>query len=277
MSERVYNLNVPIAQSRSLLFLTCPCACFGRLCSQPLQNLYVSMMPRHHLQRHPGQSGVNSTVLRELQGCLGTGQMLPIKRKGSSLLQDPPQGWSSRGTQKRSAISSSSRAALQPRLQAQQALQNNHSRRRSRQGPASSRRFTPAQQAVTAALMVVMKRAMKDGKEAALTAKQILISNNPATSALLKMLPDDGLLPTMQQVEQKASKQLRESLAKLAKLCESAGCKPLEVFTRSAQCTAHKEGPQKIVQNIWTNRQQCVVQSIMPQLDTVCEETVQIF
>ena len=140
-------------------------------------------------------------------------------------------------------------------------------------GSASSRRFTPAQQAVAAALMVVLKRAMKGGREAVLSAKLSLAANNPATQPLLKSLPDDGPLPTMQQVEQKASKQLRESLAKLAKQCESAGCKPLEVFTRSAQCARRREGTQRTVKGVMSTAQQYML-SNMPQPDGICQGTV---
>ncbi|CAL5223081.1 g5540 [Coccomyxa viridis] len=106
--------------------------------------------------------------------------------------------------------------------------------------PDSSKHFTPAQQAVAAALMVVMKRAMNEGREAAMTAKQALISNNPATQPFLMMLPDDGPLPTMQHVKQESSDELCDGLINLAKQCAAAHCQPLEVFTRSVQCTTHK-------------------------------------
>ncbi|CAL5223079.1 g5538 [Coccomyxa viridis] len=106
--------------------------------------------------------------------------------------------------------------------------------------PDGSMHFTPAQQAVAAALMVVMMRAQKEGREAALAAKQTLVSNNPATQPFLDMLPDDGPLPTMQHVKQEASDQLLHSLTKLAKQCSAAHCQPLEVFTRSVLCTTHQ-------------------------------------
>ena len=61
--------------------------------------------------------------------------------------------------------------------------------------PGSSGRFTPAQQTVAAALMVVLKRASKDGGEALLTTKQTLVSNNIATHAFVTMLPDEGRSP----------------------------------------------------------------------------------
>ena len=103
------------------------------------------------------------------------------------------------------------------------------------------RRFTPGQQAVAEALMEVIQRAMMGhGRETALAAKQLLVSNNPAAQSFLAMLPDDGPLPSLQHVEEQASKHLFKSLAKLAKQLEAARCQPLEVFTRSVQCTTHK-------------------------------------
>ena len=99
----------------------------------------------------------------------------------------------------------------------------------------------PAQQGVAAALTMVLRRAMQDGKDAALAAKQTLICNNPATRHLLDMLPLEMPLPAMQQVEQDASDELLESLTSLAWHCAIAECQPLEVFTRSMECTTHKE------------------------------------
>ena len=94
--------------------------------------------------------------------------------------------------------------------------------------------------------MVVLKRAMKGGKKAALAAKQKLISNNPDTQPLLEMLPVDGPLPTMQRVKQQASERLLDSLTKLAEQCSAAQCQPLEVFTRSVQCTTHKSARESL-------------------------------
>ena len=115
-----------------------------------------------------------------------------------------------------------------------------------REASAGGRKFTAEQQAVAAALMVVLKRAMKGGKEAAIAAKQVLVSNNVTTRHLLAMLPDEGQLPTMQQVQQEASAELLESLTKLARLCEAARCQPLEVFTRSVHCTTHSAALESI-------------------------------
>ena len=94
--------------------------------------------------------------------------------------------------------------------------------------------------------MVVMKRAMKDGRAAASAAKLILVSNNVATWPLLSMLPEEGTLPTVKQLEQKASDELLNSLTKLAEQCAAAKCQPLEVFTRSMQCTVHRAAAKSI-------------------------------
>ncbi|CAL5218565.1 g256 [Coccomyxa viridis] len=106
------------------------------------------------------------------------------------------------------------------------------------EGSAGSPRFTPAQQAVAAALMVVIKRAMENGKEAAMAAKMTLADKNPTTSLFLAMLLENGPLPTLKQIEQRASDELLESLTKLASQCAAAQCQPLEVFPRSMQCRA---------------------------------------
>ena len=93
---------------------------------------------------------------------------------------------------------------------------------------------------MAAALMVVIRRAMKDGRDAAIAAKQSLLSNNPATQPFLMMLPDDGPLPKMKHLEQQASEQLLRSLTTLTNQCDAAHCHALEVFTRSVHCTTHK-------------------------------------
>ena len=86
--------------------------------------------------------------------------------------------------------------------------------------------------------MVVIKRAMENGKEAAMAAKMTLADKNPTTSLFLAMLLENGPLPTLKQIEQRASDELLESLTKLASQCAAAQCQPLEVFPRSMQCRA---------------------------------------
>lgn len=104
---------------------------------------------------------------------------------------------------------------------------------------ADSGRFTPAQQSVAAALLVVMKRAMRGGREAASTARQTLVANNAQTHFLLALIPDSRDCPSIRTIEQSAPSMLLDSLSLLAKQCASAGCQPLEVFTRSLDCKVH--------------------------------------
>ena len=102
-----------------------------------------------------------------------------------------------------------------------------------------SRRFTHAQRAVAVALMEVMQEAMRDSKEAAMAARLTLTNDNPAMRPFLAMMPENGPVPTVKQLEQRASDQLLESLTKLANQCAAAQCQPLEVFTRSMQSRVH--------------------------------------
>ena len=105
---------------------------------------------------------------------------------------------------------------------------------------AASRRFTPEQRKVAAALMVVLKRAMRDGPETMLSVKKKLVSNNYALTELLIILPDEGPLPSLRVVEEGAPSSVLESLSLLAEQCAAAGRQPLEVFQWSAQCATNK-------------------------------------
>ena len=114
------------------------------------------------------------------------------------------------------------------------------------QGPTSSRRFKPAQQAVAEALLAVMKRPVRGGKQAMCAARLILVTNNLETCPLLEMLPEAGPLPTVQQLQQRASDELLQSLTELARQCAAAQCQPLEVFKRSLQCKTHRAAAHSI-------------------------------
>ena len=105
---------------------------------------------------------------------------------------------------------------------------------------AASWRFTPEQRKVAAALMVVQKRAMRDGPEAMLSAKKTLVSNNYALTELLITLPFEGPLPSLRVVEEGAPSSVLESLSLLAEQCAAAGRQPLEVFQWSAQCATNR-------------------------------------
>ena len=86
--------------------------------------------------------------------------------------------------------------------------------------------------------------------------KRIIMANNPLLGLLLAELPDSGTLPTLKQLEARASPaqsdssctdsaqncwptDWRVSLGDLAQQCATAAAEPLEVFTRSAVCTTH--------------------------------------
>lgn len=105
---------------------------------------------------------------------------------------------------------------------------------------AASWRFTPEQRKVAAALMVVLKRAMRDGAEAMLSVKKTLVSNNYALTELLITLPFEGPLPSLRAVEEGAPSSVLESLSLLAEQCAAAGRQPLEVIQWSAQCATNK-------------------------------------
>ena len=134
--------------------------------------------------------------------------------------------------------------------QQQQATSAEHSSAKSAEGPgpsqqqqgsAGSARFPSAQQEVAAGLMEVVKRPMQDGPQAVQAAKKTLISNNTATKPFLSALPAAAPLPTCKHVERGASAELLSSLSKLARQCAAARCQPLEVFSRSVQCTARAQ------------------------------------
>ncbi len=104
---------------------------------------------------------------------------------------------------------------------------------------ATSRRLTAEQQGVVAALLVVLKRAAKQGSGALATARKHLTSNNSLTRALIDLLPEDGALPSLRSVERAASHTLNMKLGQLAAQCQSAKCTSLEVSSRSVQCFMH--------------------------------------
>ncbi len=103
----------------------------------------------------------------------------------------------------------------------------------------------PHEQKVAAALLVVMRRAAKDGSHAFLTTKQILTCNNPFVSPFMELLPDHSKLPSLKQLERSATVVDQETLRMLSEQCAAAGCEPLEVFTRSAECFTHLRTQQR--------------------------------
>ena len=101
------------------------------------------------------------------------------------------------------------------------------------------RPFRPHEQKVAAALLVVLKKALKKGSDDLVGTKYSLISNNPVASHFLMLIPHDGELPSLKQLEAQATPVAREALALLSEHCAAVGWQPLEVFTRSAQCLTH--------------------------------------
>ena len=103
---------------------------------------------------------------------------------------------------------------------------------------ASSEPLTPQQHAVVAALMVVMKRAMLEGREAFSTARERLWRNNPLTLVVLRFINSERELINMKDLEHVMRRDDQDLLDELAMQCTAAGFQPLQVFTRSAQCGA---------------------------------------
>ncbi|CAL5223104.1 g5566 [Coccomyxa viridis] len=116
-----------------------------------------------------------------------------------------------------------------------------------------------------------MKRATNTSRQASIAAGTTLSTNNPATQLMVEalLLQQDSPL-TMALVERWASADLHENLITLAKQCAAAGCQPLEVFTRSVQCTTRERGVPAII--IQRNSQG---QSITREAGW-CQETVQV-
>ncbi|CAL5223084.1 g5543 [Coccomyxa viridis] len=81
----------------------------------------------------------------------------------------------------------------------------------------------PHERKVAAALLVVLRTALKKGQGPAMDAKTILFSNNPSTGILMQLLPKTGELPSLQQLEQSAPCVLHEALDLLSQECAAAG------------------------------------------------------
>ena len=99
----------------------------------------------------------------------------------------------------------------------------------------------PDERKVAIALLVVLQRAQKDGRGSVAAVKAVLNSNLPLSTIFLEPLPDDGKLPSLQQVEGAMSKLQRDWLNLISDMCALAECQPLDLFTRSAQCSTHLE------------------------------------
>ena len=97
----------------------------------------------------------------------------------------------------------------------------------------------PHEQKVAAALLVVLKKALNDDPAAMTTTKEVLVSNNPQLEHFLRLVPDEGELPSLKQLEKSASSALRDCLDHVSEVCAAAECQPLEMLIRSIQCRTH--------------------------------------
>ena len=100
----------------------------------------------------------------------------------------------------------------------------------------SGKNLTPQQHAVVAALLVVLKRAMFEGHEALITAKERLWCNNSFTVVVLQFISNGKELPSMKDIQQMLQIDDWDVLDALVAQCAAAGLRPLQLFTRSVQC-----------------------------------------
>ena len=116
--------------------------------------------------------------------------------------------------------------------------------------------LSPDEVKVAAALLVVLKKALKNGRDKMIATKKILESNCPRTIHLLRRVPDDGELPSLKQLEGSASRALKEALREMSRQFRCAACQPLEVFTRSAACNTHLRALASVAGGDYAARQQ---------------------
>lgn len=100
------------------------------------------------------------------------------------------------------------------------------------QAAQETKRFTLDQRGVAAALLVVLKRALRDGHTLR-TAKKALRHSAPLTGLFLAWLPDEGArLPSIRELEQSMNPVTLSMLSSLlAKQLQEDACRPLEVYT----------------------------------------------
>ena len=96
--------------------------------------------------------------------------------------------------------------------------------------------LSPKQHAVVVALIVVMKRALLEGHDAASVARQRLLCNNWDTLVVLQFISIGRELPSIDHIEQALQTEGQDLLDTLARQCTAAGFQPLQVFGRSVQC-----------------------------------------
>ena len=97
----------------------------------------------------------------------------------------------------------------------------------------------PHERKVAEALLMVMRIALETNPISGQIIKNVFVTNLPLTSFFLELLPEEGKLPSLQQLEQSVSDTCRQCLGGISRLCAEAEFEPLEVFTRSAMCMTH--------------------------------------
>ena len=101
----------------------------------------------------------------------------------------------------------------------------------------TGREFTKLQQGVATALLVVLRKAIRDGHTLR-AAKEALLRSAPGTQPLFALLPDEGAqLPSIRELEHFADETLVDALTELGNMHLDNEIRPLEYYT-----TALKEG-----------------------------------
>ena len=103
---------------------------------------------------------------------------------------------------------------------------------------ASGEPLSPQQHAVVVALMVVIKRALLEGRDAASVARQRLLCNNWDTFVVLQLISVERDLPSITYIKEMLQTEGQDLVDLLARQCTAAGFQPLQVFRRSVQCGA---------------------------------------
>ena len=151
--------------------------------------------------------------------------------QGPSAIEGPEPGAAGADGQAAGGEKSSSDSHQAPSLQAGPAGSSQQ------QVKHTGREFTKLQQGVAAALLVVLRKAIRDGHTLR-AAKEALLSSAPGTQPVLARLPDEGAqLPSIRELEQCADAVLLDALCELGDMHSFDEIRPLEFYT-----TALKEG-----------------------------------
>ena len=105
--------------------------------------------------------------------------------------------------------------------------------------PGMRRPLRPHELKVAAALCMVLRAALKEGRATLERTMEILACNHPPATTLLQLVPNDGRFFSLKQLEGSLGAAARDWLGFVSEQCAAAECQPLDLFTRSAQCTTH--------------------------------------